>query len=179
MQIVLFPLTMKSYQASKAMRVLQPKMKELQATYKSDPKRLNAEMLNLYKSHKVNPLSGCLPMLLQLPIFWALYQTLNSTYELRKAPFVLWINDLSAPDLLFSVQGFPIRVLPLLMGAAMYFQQKLSGVSMDQSQKMMLYMMPVIFTVIFWNFASGLVLYWLINSVLTIAGQYIVMKPKE
>lgn len=179
MQIVLFPLTMKSYQASKAMRILQPKMKEMQTKFKGDPKRLNVEMLNLYKSHKVNPLSGCLPMLLQLPIFWALYQTLSNTYELRKAPFIFWMTDLSAPDLLFTVSGVPIRVLPLLMGGAMFFQQKASGTTMDPSQKSLMYMMLIIFTVIFWNFASGLVLYWLINSILTLAGQYIVMRPKE
>ncbi|OGS20607.1 MAG: hypothetical protein A2252_01000 [Elusimicrobia bacterium RIFOXYA2_FULL_39_19] len=179
MQVVLFPLTMKSYQATNGLKLLQPKMKELQTKFKDEPKRLNAEMMNLYKSHKVNPLGGCLPMLLQIPIFLALYNTLSNTYELRQAPFFLWINDLSAPDLLFSVSGLPIRVLPLLMGAGMFIQQKASGASTDPSQKMMVIMMPIIFTFIFYNFASGLVLYWFVNSLFTLLGQYVVMKPKK
>ncbi|MBU2567728.1 MAG: membrane protein insertase YidC [Elusimicrobia bacterium] len=178
LQIVLLPLTIKSFKASAAMRSLQPKMKELQEKYKTDQRRLSAEMLNLYRSHKVNPLGGCLPMILQIPIFWALFTTLNNAYELRMAPFILWIKDLSSPDLLLTVSGLPIRVLPLLMGAAMYFQQRLSGMGTDSTQKTMTYLMPVMFTFIFWNFSSGLVLYWTINSIFSILAQTSLFKSK-
>jgi len=168
-QILTVPLTMKSLQATKAMKQLQPKLKELQQKYKSDPKRLNTEMMYLYKSQKVNPMGGCLPMLLQLPIFWALFVTLRNSYELRGANFILWITDLSSPD--------QYRILPILMGLSMFVQQKISGTgAVDQSQKMMLYLMPVIFTIIFINFPSGLVLYWLVNNILTIGIQFILLK---
>ncbi|MEW6041255.1 MAG: membrane protein insertase YidC, partial [Elusimicrobiota bacterium] len=176
LQVLFYPLTMKSYKASASMRNLQPKIKEIQLKYSKDPKRLNAEMLNLYKAQKVNPLGGCLPILVQIPIFWALFVTLRSTYELRKAPFVLWIDDLSTPDLIFSISGIPVRLLPLLMGISMYVQQKLTTVTMDQSQKMLTYIMPVMFTFIFWNFPSGLVLYWLVNNILSISLQYLISK---
>jgi len=158
------------------MKLIQPKMKELQAKYKSEPKRLNTEIMHLYKSHKVNPLGGCLPMILQLPIFWSLFTTLRSTYELRRAPFILWITDLSSPDLLFSIGSIPVRVLPLLMGASMFLQQKISGTGADPSQKTMMYLMPVMFTVIFMNFPSGLVLYWLVNNILVTTLQYYILK---
>lgn len=176
MQIILLPLSMKSFQSAKAMRVLQPKIRELQLKYKDDPKRLNTEIMYLYKSQKVNPLGGCLPMILQLPIFWALFTVLSNAYELKNALFVLWIKDLSSPDLLFTVGTLPIRLLPLLMGVAMLVQQKFSGTSVDPSQKTFTYIMPVMFTFIFWNFPSGLVLYWLTNSVLSIATQWIIVK---
>ena len=178
-QCFTFPLTLKSFESSKAMRAVQPKMKELQEKFKSDPKRLNTEIMHLYKTHKVNPLGGCLPMLLQLPIFWALFATLRGTYELRGAPFVLWIKDLSSPDLLFSISGIPVRVLPLLMGVSMFLQQKVSGAGTDPSQKTMMYMMPVIFTIIFMNFPSGLVLYWLVNSVLVTGLQFYILKKSD
>ncbi|MDI6642157.1 MAG: membrane protein insertase YidC, partial [Elusimicrobiota bacterium] len=176
MQIILLPLSMKSFQSAKAMRVLQPKIRELQLKYKNDPKRLQTEIMYLYKSQKVNPLGGCLPMILQLPIFWALFTVLNNAYELKNAPFVLWIKDLSSPDLLFTIGTLPIRLLPLLMGVAMLVQQKFSGAAADPSQKTFTYLMPAMFTFIFWNFPSGLVLYWLTNSVLSIATQWIIMK---
>jgi len=175
-QLITLPLTLKSYKSAKQMKILQPKIKELQIKYKNDPKRLNAEIMYLYKSQKVNPLGGCLPMLIQLPIFWALFTTLRNTYELKKAPFLLWINDLSSPDLLFNLAGIPVRILPLLMGISMFVQQKLTGSSSDPSQKTFTYLMPAMFTVIFWNFPSGLVLYWFTNSVLSIGIQSIILR---
>ncbi|MFN3966672.1 MAG: membrane protein insertase YidC [Endomicrobiia bacterium] len=176
-QLLTLPITIKRYKPTKAMKLLQPKIKELQIKYKDDPKRLNAEIMYLYRSQKVNPLGGCLPMLLQLPIFWALFTTFKNTYELKKAPFVLWIKDLSSPDLLFNFAGFPIRVLPLLMGLSMLVQQKLTGgSSTDPSQKTLSYLMPAIFTVIFWNFPSGLVLYWFTNSILSLGIQFMILK---
>lgn len=176
LQILVLPLTVKSFKASAAMKQLQPLVKNLQDTYKNDPKRLNVEMLNLYKTHKVNPLGGCLPMLLQLPIFWALFTTLRNAFELRGAHWILWVKDLSAPDTLMVIAGFPINILPLIMGVGMFFQQKMMSVATDPAQQKMMYMMPVIFTFMFWSFPSGLVIYWLTNSILTMTEQYIIMR---
>ncbi len=179
-QIITFPLTLKSYKATRAMKLLQPKIKEIQIKYKNDPKRLNAEIMYLYRSQKVNPLGGCLPMLLQLPIFWALFTTLRNAYELKKASFFLWINDLSSPDLLFSLSGFPVRVLPFLMGLTMLIQQKITGVSSaDPTQKTLVYLLPLMFTVIFWNFPSGLVLYWFTNSIISLVIQLAIILRQQ
>jgi YidC/Oxa1 family membrane protein insertase len=176
LQIIVLPLTVKSFKASAAMKQLQPLVKELQDKYKSDPKRLNVEMLNLYKVHKVNPLGGCLPMLLQLPIFWALFTTLRNAYELRGAHWILWVKDLSAPDTLISFAGIPLNVLPLIMGVGMFFQQQMMTVSTDPAQQKLMYLMPVLFTFMFWNFPSGLVIYWLTNSILTMIEQYVIIQ---
>lgn len=178
LQIIVLPLTMKSFQASAAMKQLQPLVKNLQVKYKADPKRLNVEMLNLYKVHKVNPLGGCLPMLLQLPIFWALFTTLRNAFELRGAEWIFWVRDLSAPDTLMMVAGIPLNILPLIMGIGMFFQQQMMSVSTDPAQKQLMYLMPVIFTFMFWGFPSGLVIYWLTNSILTMAEQYVIMKKQ-
>ncbi len=176
LQLIVLPLSLKSFQASIAMKKLQPHIKELQVKFKGEPQRLNAEMMNLYKTKKVNPLGGCLPMLLQLPIFWALFTTLRNAYELRGASWLLWVKDLSAPDTLIRIAGLPINILPLVMGAGMFLQQKMMGVSTDPAQEKMMYLMPIIFTFIFWNFPSGLVLYWLINNILSLSEQYYLMK---
>jgi len=152
-----------------AMKNLQPKMNELRLKYKDDPKRLNVEMMNLYRSRKMNPFSGCLPMLLQIPIFWALFTMLRNAVELRHSPFIFWIGDLSMKD--------PIYVLPILMGVTMFFQQKLTATDPAQSKMMMF--MPVLFTVIFLNFPSGLVLYWLMNNILTLTMQLIMKRKSE
>ena len=133
----------------------------------------------LYKTHKVNPLGGCLPMLLQVPVFFALYKILLISIELRSAPFMLWIQDLSAPDTLFGhlpamlplIGGFAVGPLPILMGATMLIQQKMTPTSLDPTQNKMMMLMPIIFTFLFLNFASGLVLYWLINNIFSIAQQ--------
>ena len=176
LQVVLLPLTLKSYRSMKEMQVLQPLMKQLQEKYRDDPKRLNIEVMNLYKTHKVNPFVGCLPMLLQLPIFFALYNTIRYAVELRQAPFIFWIKDLSLPDTVASVGGINLNILPLIMGVAMFLQQKMS--TADPQQAKMVMFMPVIFTFMFWNFPSGLVLYWFVNSLVSMAGQYLVINKK-
>lgn len=168
LQILLFPLTKKSFQASLAMKKVQPLINELKEKYKSDPKRFQAELFHLYRAQKANPFSGCLPMVLQIPIFWALFTTLQNAYELRGAGFILWIKDLSHHD--------PYYVLPVSMGAVMFIQQKMSTVATDPTQKQMMYMMPIIFTFMFLRFPSGLVLYWLTSSLVGLLVQLYLMK---
>jgi YidC/Oxa1 family membrane protein insertase len=126
--------------------------------------------MSLYKEAGANPLGSCFPMLLQMPVFIALFQVLRTTIELRGAPFALWITDLAQPDTIATIAGFPIHILPVLMGVGMLVQQQFS--SKDPSQAMMGKLMPIVFTVLFYNFASGLVLYWLVNTVLSVAQQY-------
>src|SRR6185437_985754 len=132
------PLTLKAYKAPFAMKALQPQIAALQKQYKSDPKRLNIEMMNLYKKTGTNPFGGCLPMFLQLPIFWAFFTTLRNAYELRGSPWIFWVRDLSAAD--------PYRILPIVMGVAMFFQQRMSGAVTDPTQRQMMLVMPVVFT---------------------------------
>lgn len=176
MQVILLPLTLKSYKSMAEMQKLQPLMKQLQEKYKNEPQRLNVEVMNLYKTHKVNPFGGCLPMLLQLPIFFALFNTIKNAVELRNAPFIFWIKDLSLPDTIFSLAGININILPLLMGVGMFIQQKMTATDPQQAKMMMF--MPVIFTVMFWGFPSGLVLYWFVNSLVSMIGQYVIMNKK-
>jgi YidC/Oxa1 family membrane protein insertase len=176
MQGILLPLTLKSYKSMAEMQKLQPLMKQLQEKYKNEPQRLNVEVMNLYKAHKVNPFGGCLPMLLQLPIFFALFNTIKNAVELRNAPFIFWIKDLALPDTVFTLAGININILPLLMGVGMFIQQKMTTTDPQQAKMMMF--MPVIFTVMFWSFPSGLVLYWFVNSIVSMAGQYFVMNKK-
>jgi len=170
-KIVTIPLTQTSFRSMKAMQKLQPEMLQLRERYKDDQTELQKKMMELYKRHKVNPLSGCLPMLLQIPIFVGLYNALMHAIELRHAPFMLWINDLSAPDRLM-VAGVGIPVLTLLMGASMLLQQWMSPQQGDPTQQKMMMIMPVVFTFMFINFPAGLVLYWLVNNILTIGQQY-------
>jgi YidC/Oxa1 family membrane protein insertase len=171
-QLLMFPLTIKSFKATLAMKKLQPKIAEIQARFKNDPKRLNVEMMNVYKGSGTNPFGGCLPMLLQLPIFWALFTALRNAYELRGAPFIGWIHDLSTPDVLLHVGTFPVHVLPLVMGGAMFFQQRMAGATSDPTQKQMMMMMPIMFTFMFYSFPAGLTLYWLTNNLMTMAVQW-------
>jgi len=178
-QILVLPLTLKSFKSMAGMKKVQPLMKDIQTKYKNDPKRLQVEMMNLYKTHKVNPFGGCLPMLLQLPIFWALFQTLRNAYELRYSPWILWVQDLSACDCLFRVGSIPINMLPLIMGLIMFLQQRLTTAVSDPTQKRMMYIMPIIFTLMFWGFPSGLVLYWLTNSVFSVFVQIFVLRQYE
>jgi YidC/Oxa1 family membrane protein insertase len=138
------------------MKKIQPEMQEIQKRYKEDPKRMNQEVMDLYKRHGTNPLGGCLPMLLQIPVFFALFTALRNSWNLHGAPFVFWIRDLSAKD--------PYYVLPLVMGAVMFLQQHLNPQTGDPAQAKMMKWMPVIFTFMFLSFPSGLVMYWLINS---------------
>jgi YidC/Oxa1 family membrane protein insertase len=169
-KLLFYRLTHKSFTEMKRMQELQPRLKELQAKHANNREELSKAQMRLYKEAGVNPLGSCLPMLLQMPVFIALFQVLRTTIELRGAPFMLWMSDLSQPDTIATVAGFSIHILPLLMGVGMLVQQKFS--SSDPSQAAMGRIMPVVFTVIFYNMASGLVLYWLVNTVLSIAQQY-------
>jgi YidC/Oxa1 family membrane protein insertase len=150
----------------KQMQALQPQLNALRSKYKSDPQRFQREQLDLFRQHKVNPMGGCLPMVVQVPIFYALYLTLQYSVELRGAPFVLWIQDLSQKD--------PWYVLPILMGASMLIQQKMTPTVGDPRQARIMLIMPVIFTFMFLEFPTGLVLYWLVNNVLSIAQQALI-----
>jgi YidC/Oxa1 family membrane protein insertase len=183
-KIILWPLGSKSYKSMSEMKKIQPLMKEIREKYKDDKKKMNQEVMALYKTYKINPLGGCLPMVVQIPVFFALYRMLYQAIELRHAPFFLWINDLSAPDRLFRF-GFSIPfmeppygipVLTLVMGATMLLQQKMSPPMGDPTQAKMMMLMPIVFTVIFINFSSGLVLYWLVNNILSISQQYYIQK---
>lgn len=168
------PLTVKQMRSMERMRRIQPMIKEIQEKYADDRQKQSEAMMSLYRQEKVNPLGGCLPMFLQLPVFVGLFYALRSSIQLRQAPFIGWIDDLSAPDLLFTIPSFdfPVRVLPLLMGASMFVQQKLTPVQTDPAQaRMMLIMMPAMMTVVSYSFPSGLVLYWMMSNVLAIAHQ--------
>ena len=184
-KIVVYPLTKKSYQSMKAMQILQPEITKLRDKYQGDPQRLNKETMKMYKERGVNPLGGCLPMLLQMPLLFALFVVFRSTIELRGAPFMFWINDLSQPDALiplpFSLPlyGNQISLLPLLMGASMFVQQKMSATQANPQQKMMTQFMSVFFVILFNQFPSGLNLYYTLFNVLTILQQKYMVKPKE
>ncbi|MBW2613692.1 MAG: membrane protein insertase YidC [Deltaproteobacteria bacterium] len=183
-KILLWPLGNKSYKSMNEMKKIQPLMAELREKYKNDKKQMNQELMALYKTYKINPMGGCLPMVLQIPVFFALYRMLYQAIELRHTPFMFWINDLSAPDRLFNFDitipfmqpPFGIPVLTLVMGATMFLQQKMSPPPGDPTQAKMMMLMPVVFTFIFINFSSGLVLYWLVNNVLSIGQQYYIQK---
>ena len=171
-KILFWPLTHKSYQSMKDMQKLQPEMAKLKEKYKDKKEDLNREVMALYKKYNVNPLGGCLPILLQIPVFIALYNVLQNSIELRHATFIpFWINDLSALD--------PTYISPILMGASMFYQQKMTPTSADPAQAKMMLMMPVIFTFMFLSFPSGLVLYWLVNNVLSIAQQLYINKKSH
>jgi YidC/Oxa1 family membrane protein insertase len=176
-KVLFWPLTQKSFQTMRAMQKLQPQMAKLREQYKDDQEALNKEMIELYRRHKVNPFGGCLPMILQLPVFIGLYQALMNAVELRHSPFLLWIDDLSAPDRLGSlplpfIEPPGIPVLTVLMGASMLAQQWMSPPAGDPAQQRVMMLMPLLFTFVFVNFPSGLVLYWLVNNLLTIAQQW-------
>jgi YidC/Oxa1 family membrane protein insertase len=178
-KILLWPLGTKH-----EMKKLQPLMQEIREKYKHDKKKMNEEVMGLYRTYKINPLGGCLPMVVQIPVFFALYRMLYESIELRHAPFLLWIRDLSAPDRLFHFDfsipfmepPYGIPVLTIIMGATMLLQQKMSPPMGDPTQAKMMMLMPVVFTFIFINFPSGLVLYWMVNNILSIAQQYYITK---
>ena len=180
-KIAFWPLAQKGAKSMKTMQKIQPKLSKLKEKYGDDKEKLNKELMQLYKTYKVNPMSGCLPMVLQIPVFFGLYKVLLQSIAVRHAPFMLWINDLSAPDRLMIpgvnipyLGGLP--VLTLLMGASMYLQQKMSPSSLDPTQAKVMQFLPLIFTFMFINFPSGLVLYWLVNNILSIAQQHYVNK---
>ncbi|HIP39600.1 MAG TPA: membrane protein insertase YidC [Desulfocapsa sulfexigens] len=180
---VFWPITQKGLKSMKNMQKLQPKMAKLKEKYKGDPAKMNQEVMNLYKTYKVNPLGGCLPMVLQIPVFFALYKVLLMCIELRHAPFMLWITDLSAPDRLPIGVDIPyvggIPVLTLLMGASMFLQQKMTPTTADPTQAKIMMFLPVLFTFMFVNFASGLVLYWFVNNLLAIFQQQMINRQKK
>lgn len=170
-KIIFWPLGNKSYKSMKDMQKLQPLVNEIREKYKNDKPRLQQETMQLYKRHKVNPLGGCLPMLIQIPVFFGLYKTLLYSIELRHAPFVFWIQDLSAKD--------PYYITPIIMGATMFWQQKMTPTMGDPMQAKLMLLMPVIFTFLFLNFPAGLVIYWLFNNILSIGQQYYVQQKIE
>nr|WP_158379894.1 membrane protein insertase YidC [Candidatus Hamiltonella defensa] len=169
---IMYPLTKAQYTSMAKMRMLQPKLTEMRERIGDDRQRMSQEMMALYKSEKVNPLGGCLPVIIQMPIFLALYYMLMSSVELRHAPFILWIHDLSAQD--------PYYILPILMGITMYFIQKMSPSTItDPMQKKIMNFMPVIFTVFFLWFPSGLVLYYIVSNLVTIIQQQLIYRGLE
>ncbi len=169
LKVLFFPLTYKSYKSMKDMQKLQPKMAALKEKFKNDRDAMNKAVMELYKTHKVNPMGGCFPMVIQIPVFFALYKALMFSIELRHAPFFFWILDLSGKD--------PYYVTPLIMGVTMFVQQKMTpNAGMDPTQAKMMLMLPVVFTFMFLSFPSGLVLYWLVNNILTIGQQYYINK---
>ena len=184
-KLLVYPLTKKSYQSMKAMQVLQPEVLSLREKYKSDPQKLNQATMKLYKERGVNPLGGCLPMLLQMPLLFALFIVFRSTIELRGAPFVLWITDLSQPDALiplpFSLPlyGDQISLLPLLMGASMFVQQKMTTSPVNPQQKMMTQFMSIFFVILFNQFPSGLNLYYTLFNIFTIIQQKYFVHPTD
>ena len=170
-RILFYPLQQKSFESMAKMRKLQPQMKIIQERYKKDKQKMNEELMALYKKHHVNPLAGCLPIFLQIPVFIALYKVLLGSIELQGAEFIWWIHDLSLKD--------PYYVTPILMGLSMFLQQRLSPQATDPVQRNVMLLMPVVFTVMFLNFPSGLVIYWLVSNILSIAQQWNVNRTKE
>jgi YidC/Oxa1 family membrane protein insertase len=170
-KFLFYPLSAASYRSMAKMRVLAPKMQKIKEQYGNDRQRLHQAMMELYKTEKINPLGGCLPILVQIPVFIALYWVLLASVELRHAPFALWIEDLSAPD--------PYYVLPVIMGVTMIIQSRLSPEPPDPIQARMMKIMPIAFSVFFFFFPAGLVLYWLINNILSIAQQWQITRVIE
>ena len=171
LKLIFYHLSAAGYRSMANMRKVQPRLLSIRERYKSDRARQHQAMMALYKEEKINPLGGCFPVLVQIPVFISLYWVLLESVELRQADFVLWINDLSAPD--------PYFVLPLIMGATMFIQQKLNPAPMDPMQQKIMSILPVIFTVFFAFFPSGLVLYWVANNILSIAQQWMITRSIE
>lgn len=164
-KVLFFPITRKSLSSMKDMAAIQPKVAALRKKFAGDREKMNRELMNLYKEHQINPFGGCLPMLAQIPVFIALFNVLYTTIDLRQAPFMFWVQDLSDKD--------PFYVLPVIMGISMFFQQWTQPTTMDPMQAKIMLFLPVIYTFFFLNFPSGLVLYWLVNNILTIGQQYL------
>jgi len=169
MKIIFFPLSRKMTKTSLLMAEMAPKINKLKEKYKEDKQKLNQEIFKLYREHKINPLGGCLPLLIQIPIFWGLFVLLKSTIEMRQAPFVGWIKDLSIAD--------PYYILPVIMAVAMFFQQKMT--MKDPRQKMLVYLMPAMFFFFFYGFAAGLTLYWTVYNILSVGEQYLIRSQMQ
>jgi len=184
-KLLFYPLSEASYRSMGKMRVVAPKLQRLKEQFGDDRQRMQQAMMELYKTEKINPLGGCLPIVVQIPVFIALYWVLLGSVEMRQAPFALWITDLSAPDRFFnqlfnfSFFGQPIGLLPLLMGATMIIQTRLNPVPPDPIQAKVMKIMPVAFSIFFFFFPAGLVLYWLVNNVLSIAQQWHINRALE
>ena len=174
-KLLFWPLSAKASRSQKHMAKIQEPMKELKEKYKDNPQKFQKEMLELFKKHKVNPVAGCLPMVIQMPIFFGLFYMLRTASELRHESF-LWVSDLSMPDTLAYIAGFPINLLPLIMGLSMFFQMSMAPVSptADPAQQKILKFLPFIFLIFLYNFSSGLVLYWTVQNFLTILQQKVI-----
>jgi len=170
-KLIFYPLSQASYRSMAKMRVVAPKMQRLKDQYGNDRQRMQQAMMELYKTEKINPLGGCLPIVVQIPVFIALYWALLGSVEMRQAPFALWITDLSTPD--------PFYILPILMGATMIIQTRLNPEPPDPVQAKIMKIMPIAFSIFFFFFPAGLVLYWLVNNVLSIAQQQYINKSLE
>ena len=176
-KILFFPLTYSSTRSMAKMQEIQPKIKALRARYKkakqdiAQRRKMNEEIMKLYKEHGINPAGGCLPILIQMPIFWGFFRLLIISVEFRHSPFIFWINDLSVKD--------PFYVTPILMGITQFIYQKMTPTTGDPTQARMMMIMPVIMTIFFMNFQSGLVLYWLANNVIQIGQQYIMNRMRK
>lgn len=167
-KLAFYRLSATSYKSMAGMRKLQPKLQALRERYGDDKAKISQATMELYKQEKVNPLGGCLPIVIQIPVFIALYWVLLESVELRQAPFIFWIKDLASPD--------PYHVLPLIMGATMLIQQKLNPAPPDPMQAKVMMFLPILFTALFWNFPSGLVLYWIVNNTLSIMQQWYITR---
>lgn len=170
-KLLFFKLSEYGYRSMANIRLIQPKMVSLQERYGQDKQRLRQAMMELYRKEKINPMSGCFPILVQIPVFIALYWVLLESVELRQAPFIFWIDDLATKD--------PYFVLPIIMGVTMVLQQKLNPAPMDEMQKTIMKVLPVVFTIFFLFFPSGLVLYWVVNNILSIAQQWVIIRRIE
>ncbi len=177
-KVLLFPLDRRSFKSMREMQKIQPLIKQLQAKYKDDKRQLQIEQMKLFKEHKVNPLGGCFPILLQFPVLYGMFTALRNAVELWRAPFAGYINDLSRPDTLFAIGGFEVHILPVLMTVFTILSQRLRGQAQatDSQQKMMTQMMPIVFLFIFYTFPAGLNLYWLCSTVFSFAGQLTIQK---
>ena len=184
LRLLMYPVANKSYESMSRMKKIQPKMQELQEKYKDDKMKLQQEVMNLYRKEKINPAAGCLPVLIQIPVFFSLYKVLNISIEIRHAPFIGWIKDLSAPDpLTISVWShlpvpalLDIGIWPILMGVSMYIQQKLNPAPANKDQARVFAMLPLIFTFMLGHFASGLVIYWTLSNLLSIIQQKAIIR---
>jgi len=173
-KIIFFPLTRSSLRSMKQLQKLRPYLQDLQKKYKDDPQKMQREMFNLYRDYKINPFGGCIPMLIQFPIFIGFFIALRNSIFLRGAPFMLWIQDLSMPDTVFKIGNFPINILPILMTLTSFWQQKLTPT--EPSQKGLTIIMPLMFLFIFYNFSSGLLLYWITMNLGGLVEQYFIHK---
>jgi len=177
-KVVLWPLTAQAARSSKRMAKIREPMQALREKYKEDPRKMQAETMKLFRENKVNPMGGCLPIFVQIPIFFALFRMIMSASELRFSSF-LWVADLSAPDTIGHIAGFPINILPLFMGISMFYQMRMMPMAMDPAQQKIFKLMPFIFLAFSYTFSSGLVLYWTVQNLMTILQQYLTNRQKD